>query len=165
MDTVRIVILILSTMTTGLITGAYLLYAHAIMPGLRSTDDRTFVTSFAAIDRAIINPVFMLTSFLGALFVTIAAAVLSIGRPTFAWVLVALILNLAAVIITMTVHVPLNNSITGAAGSDGFDPTAVRAAFHAARWEAWNYVRVACATIALGCLCWALITHGRVSAG
>lgn len=36
------------------------------MPGLGSTDDRTFVGAFRAIDRAILNPLFMLV-FLGAL--------------------------------------------------------------------------------------------------
>ena len=60
------VALIAATMTTGLMAGVFGLYAHAIMPGLNKTDDRTFVGAFQAIDRAIINPLFMLW-FFGAL--------------------------------------------------------------------------------------------------
>ena len=45
-----------ATLTMGLVAGAFALYAHTIMPGLRKTDDRTFVAAFGQIDRAIINP-------------------------------------------------------------------------------------------------------------
>jgi hypothetical protein len=35
-----------ATLTMGLVAGAFALYAHSIMPGLRKTDDRTFVAAF-----------------------------------------------------------------------------------------------------------------------
>jgi uncharacterized membrane protein len=44
-----------ATITMGLIAGVFALFAHTIMPGLRHTDDRTFVAAFQHIDRAIIN--------------------------------------------------------------------------------------------------------------
>lgn len=55
-STVAGVVLVLATMTTGIVAGVFGLYANAIMPGLRETDDRTFVGAFQQIDRAIINP-------------------------------------------------------------------------------------------------------------
>ena len=55
--------LLAATVTTGLMAGVFGLYAHTIMRGLGTTDDRTFVGAFQAIDRAIINPLFMLTFF------------------------------------------------------------------------------------------------------
>jgi uncharacterized membrane protein len=58
-DVLREVVLIAATMTVGLMAGIFGIYSNAIMPGLRRTDDRTFVAAFQAIDRAIINPVFM----------------------------------------------------------------------------------------------------------
>jgi uncharacterized membrane protein len=48
------------------------------MPGMRRTDDRTFVAAFQSIDRAIINPAFMAT-FFGALVLTALAALLHLA--------------------------------------------------------------------------------------
>jgi uncharacterized membrane protein len=53
--------LVAATITVGIMTGVFHLYAYAIMPGLGRTDDRTFVGAFQSIDRSIINPLFMAT--------------------------------------------------------------------------------------------------------
>jgi hypothetical protein len=66
--------LIGATLTMGLAAGVFALFAHTIMPGLRGTDDRTFAGAFQHLDRAIINPWFMATAFLGALVCTATAA-------------------------------------------------------------------------------------------
>src|SRR5690349_25042188 len=100
--------LVAAVVTTGLSTGALALYAHTIMPGLRRTDDRTFVGAFQALDRAIINPWFMAGGFLGAPGCTVLAAVLHLGTPVLPWVLGALVLYLASFAITIAVHVPVN---------------------------------------------------------
>src|SRR5436309_15698665 len=63
-----------ATLTMGLVAGAFALYAHSIMPGLRKTDDRTFVAAFQQLDRAIINPWFMITAFGGAFVLTLVPA-------------------------------------------------------------------------------------------
>src|SRR3954469_23399598 len=100
MNTIRAITLLGATLTMGLITGAFALYAHTIMPGLKATDDRTFVAAFQAIDRAIINPWFMLTGFVGALALTLLAALVNVGRAPFPWVAAAFVLYLVAVVIT-----------------------------------------------------------------
>ena len=87
MSTPRTLLLLGATLTTGLSAGVIALYAHTIMPGLKTTSDRTFVAAFQAIDRAIINPWFMGT-FFGALVLTAAAAATNRGRPAFAWLIV-----------------------------------------------------------------------------
>jgi uncharacterized membrane protein len=90
----RTAVLILATLTVGAMAGVMGLYANTIMPGLRRTDDRTFVGAFQAIDTAIINPLFPLTFFGGAVFTGIAAA-LTLGedhRSVLAWIVVALVL-------------------------------------------------------------------------
>ena len=70
-----------ATVTMGLVAGAFALYAHTIMPGLRKTDDRTFVAAFQQMDRAIINPWFMITAFGGAFVLTLVAGIVSRGTP------------------------------------------------------------------------------------
>jgi uncharacterized membrane protein len=162
MQTIRGLILIAATMATGLVAGVFALYAHTIMPGLARTDDRTFIAAFQTIDRAIINPWFMVSAFLGALVWTALAAATNLGRAALPWVVAALALYLVAVVITIAVNVPLNDAVK-AAGDPGrlADPAAVRQHFDAARWQAWNLVRAGTSIAALTCLCWALVMHGR----
>ena len=113
----------------GLMAGIFMLYAHTIMPGLRHADDRTFVAAFQAIDRAILNPWFMVTAFAGALLFTAGAGATQLGRPPRPWIAAALGLYLVAVVITMAVHVPLNDAIKAAGDPDWLDAAAVRARF------------------------------------
>jgi uncharacterized membrane protein len=149
--------LVAATMTMGLMAGVFGLFAHTIMPGLRGTDDRTFVVAFQAIDRAIINPLFMLW-FFGALVLAGAAAALLGGEGSvLPWLVAALVLYLAVVVITFAVHLPLNDAIKAATG----DPAGARAPFDEARWVAWNVVRAVLSTTAFGCLIWAMAQYGR----
>jgi uncharacterized membrane protein len=73
--------LVAATISVGLMAGVFYVYAHAIMPGLGRTDDRTFVAAFQATDRAIINPWFI-PVFIGALpLLVLAAAIKAAGDP------------------------------------------------------------------------------------
>jgi uncharacterized membrane protein len=162
MNTLRAVSLLGATITMGLVTGTFALYAHTIMPGLRSTDDHTFVTAFQSMDRAIINPWFMSTAFVGALLFAAAAMVTNLGRAALPWVAVALGLYLIAFVITVAVNVPLNDTIKAAGNPDRIhDLQGVRERFDEARWAAWNLVRVVTSVGAFGCLAWALVLYGR----
>jgi uncharacterized membrane protein len=163
--TLRAVLLIAATMSMGLVDGVFALYAHTIMPALKTTDDRTFVATFQSLDRAIVNPWFMLTAFVGALVLTIAAAVTNRAGGTLPWIATALALYLVAFVVTIAVHVPLNDAMK-AAGNPAHiaDLAGVRARFHETRWAAWNLVRVATSTGAFACLTWALVLYGRATA-
>jgi len=159
MDILRTPSLLGATLTMGLVTGAFALYAHAIMPGLKTTDDRTFVAAFQSIDRAIINPWFMLTGFVGALVLTLAAALTQLGRDPLPYIGAALGLYVVVVVITLVVNVPLNDAIKAA--TDLNDAAAIRERFHEARWAAWNLVRVVASSAAFVLLAYALVVHGR----
>jgi uncharacterized membrane protein len=50
MEILRAVTLVVATITTGLMAGVFAIYANAVMPGLRRSDDRTFVSAFQSID-------------------------------------------------------------------------------------------------------------------
>jgi uncharacterized membrane protein len=160
------VALIAATMTTGMMAGVFGLYAHTIMPGLHKTDDRTFVGAFQAIDRAIINPLFMLWFFGPLAFAGAAAALVGGEQSVLPWVAGALVIYLAVVVITMAVHLPLNDAIKAAGEPDRIsDLAAVRERFDEARWIAWNVVRAVLSTTALGCISWALVQYGRTVLG
>lgn len=160
------VALVAAATTTGLMAGVFGLYAHTIMRGLGKTDDRTFVGSFQAIDRAIINPLFML-AFFGALVSGAVATFLYVrddDGSVLPWVAAGTVLYLLVVAITVNVHLPLNDGIKAAGDPDRIDVAAARAAFREGRWVAWNVVRVVLNTVAFLLLLWALVLHGRATA-
>ena len=157
MNSVRTFVLLAAVLSTGLGAGVYALYAHTIMPGLRDVDDRTFVGAFQALDRAILNPWFIGGSFVGSLVLGVAAGALNLGRPAFPWIAAAVVLQVAVTVITIAVHLPLNDAIKAAAATA--DPSAVRAAFDEARWQAWNLARTGLAIGAFALLAWALVVR------
>ena len=164
MNTLRAALQLAATLTMGFAAGAFALYAHTIMPGLKQTDDRTFVTAFQSIDRAIINPWFMVTAFAGALVLTLAAVVTNVGRDVFPWTAAALVLYVAAVVITLAVNVPANDAIK-AAGDPAriHDLAAVRERFDETRWAVFNLIRTLTTASAFVCLSWSLVVYGRTS--
>lgn len=160
-ETLALTALVAATITMGLSAGVFLLYAHTIMPGLRTTDDREFVIAFGAIDKAIINPVFMISAFFGALVLTAAAALLHLEEDAFAWIAAALVLYAVLVGITVGVHLPRNDALKAAVAEGEPDhPADVRSAFDEATWVRWNWVRVVLNISAFGLLCWALLVAG-----
>jgi len=155
-------VLAAALLTTGLMAGVFGLYTHTIMPGLRHTDDRTFIGAFQATDKAILNPWFM-AAFLGALVLTGLAAALHLAgdrRHLLPWIGAAFALYLIAVVITMAVNVPLNDALKAAGDPARIgDLAAVRQHFHEARWSAWNLVRTLTSTAAFACLIAAAMLH------
>jgi uncharacterized membrane protein len=155
MDDVALVALVAATITSGLLAGVFVLYAHTVMPALGRADDETFVHTFALLDRGIVNPWFMATGFLGAPLLTAIAAALQIGEDALWWVVAALVLHVLMVVETARVHLPRNDALkeADAAGRRTAD---VRAAFDEARWVRWNLLRCVTSVTALGLLSVAL---------
>jgi uncharacterized membrane protein len=164
MNLLRGAVLVVSTVSLGLMAGVFGLYANTIMPGLRRTDDRTFVGAFQAIDGAIINPLFLAT-FVGALLSTGLAVALHFPdevRSVLPWCIAAFVLYLWVFVITIAVSVPLNDGIKAAGDPDHIDDlAAVRARFQEARWIRWNLVRAVASTAGFACSVWALVEHGQ----
>jgi uncharacterized membrane protein len=133
------------------------------MLGLGRADDRTFVEAMQRINVAILNGWFG-AAFGGALVLAVLAVVLNLHRSPLLWVVAALVLYLAAVVITMAVNVPLNNALDAAGLPD--QPAYLAAARHAfeSSWVRWNIVRTVASTAGFACLTWGLILQGR-SAG
>jgi uncharacterized membrane protein len=160
---VATLLLMLATLTTGLVAGVYLFYAHTVMPGLGRSGDRTFVAGFQALDRAIVNPWFLVTSFLGAPVLTVASALFYLQEPArgvLSWVLVALVLDLTTVGITVGVNVPANDRLKAAGDVDDAEAAAVRSEFDERRWVRWNLVRVVLSVSGFVALLWSLVLAG-----
>ena len=148
-----------ATVATAMVAGLLFAFAHSVMPGLGTLDDRGFLAAFQRIDAAIRNSWMMLT-FLASPALTLAALLLHLpGRsPVAPWLVVAW-------------------SWSGDGPDHWGDPRAferggpgrraglpdaadLRSRFEG-RWVRWNVVRAVTSTGALCALSWALFVVGR----
>jgi uncharacterized membrane protein len=155
--------LIAAAFLMGHMAGFFYTWSQNVMPGFGRSDDRTFVAGFQALDRAVVNPWFI-AGFIGAPLLTGVAALLQAGEDDlaiFGWTVAAFVLYFAVIVITRSVHLPLNAEIQAAGDPDRIpDLAAVRQRFEA-RWVRWNIVRTIAVVAAFGCLLWALVLFGR----
>jgi uncharacterized membrane protein len=160
MNTLATVVLVGATLTTAMVAGLLFCFAHLVMPGLSTLDDRGYLTAFQRIDAAIPNPWMMLT-FLGSPVLTLAALALHLtdDSPAVPWLVLALVLVAATVAITAAVHLPLNAAVQAAAPQFP-DAAGLRGRFES-RWVRWNIVRTAASVGALTALSGALVVGGR----
>jgi uncharacterized membrane protein len=134
------------------------------MPGLAKTDDKTFVGAFQAVDRAIVNPLFLGLGFVGALLFTLLAGLLSLKEKALPWIAVAFVLYLVTMILTIAVNVPLNDALKAAGDPNTIDVAAARAAFNETKWRTYNLIRTVLAIGSFGLLGWALYLTGKSAA-
>ncbi|MFJ8660902.1 DUF1772 domain-containing protein [Streptomyces sp. NPDC093795] len=155
-------VLLAATLSTGLMAGLFAAFSYAVMPGLARSSDHTLVESMQGINKAIVNPAFMLP-FMGSIPLLGLAVVLAWrdnGRPALPWLIAALVLYLVAFVVTSAINVPLNDQLASVGDPDGVRHLAeVRAAFEN-RWVVWNHVRALLHTAAFAGLLWALVVHG-----
>lgn len=161
-DQLPTILLISSTVATGLSAGLLYGFACAVMPGLSDVDDRAFVAVMQSVNRRILNGWFLAT-FVGAPVLTIGAAVTAFMGDNVEQRLTvggAALLSVVSIAITGSVNIPLNNAL-GAAGDSGANSNAaaVRARFER-RWTRGNVARAAASSAAFGGLVWALANTG-----
>ena len=144
----------------GLLAGLVYDWSIGVMPALASADDRTLVD---AMQRTVDNPAFPLTFLAAGVLATIALvqARRSGAHESARWIGAGLALYAVAVLVTLAVHVPLNEELKNAGDPAHIqDLAAVRDDF-TNPWVAWNVVRALASVAAFGCLVWALVPHGR----
>jgi uncharacterized membrane protein len=147
-------VLVLATFLCSLVAGLLFAFAVVVMPGLRKLDDGAFIRSFQVMDRVIQNnqPLFVFV-WVGSVLALIAAAVAGMSALSGAnrlLLIVAMLLYVVGVQLpTLAVNVPLNNDIQRL-DSDSMNDTMQRQARQRfeARWNRWNVIRTACASLA-----------------
>ncbi len=139
-----------ATVGNGLLAGVFLAFACAVTLGLRHVDDRCYVSTFRAINTAILNGWF-LGVFLVSPVVTAATVVLHAGpadRSRLPWLAVGLAAAAGTVIVTAAVNVPLNRRLGAAPVHTDRECTVARRRFER-RWNRWNLLRTVMSTLAL----------------
>lgn len=141
------------------VLGIVALYSHTIMPGLKNTDNATFVRSFQAIDRQIINPIFMLQFFAPLFLLGIGAFYAHKHHLVEAkYIYIALVCYFVTVLITIIVNVPLNDGLKKLTNLQGAESFAnARTQFQESKWLVFNHIRAAftlLATLATSAAIW-----------
>ena len=152
MDTFQIA-LVSATLLCSLVAGFVFAFACVAMPGLGTLGDREFLHGFQVIDRVIQNnqPLFVLV-WAGSAVTLLLSAGIGFGRlagPDRVLLLVAAFVFFVGVQLpTLTINVPLNNQLQTLdleAMSD--DALAEARADFEPRWNRWNQIRTALATL------------------
>ncbi|HEY9048890.1 MAG TPA: anthrone oxygenase family protein [Ohtaekwangia sp.] len=108
------IILILTATTTALIGGLFYSYSCSVNPGLGRLPDASYIAAMQSINKAIINPLFMM-SFLGTLILLPLCTYSNYSAPAslrFYLLLAATILYAVGVFgVTMFGNVPLNDAL------------------------------------------------------
>lgn len=134
--------LLVAIVLNGVLAGLFFSFSIAIIPGLRRSDDDTYVRSFRAINAAILNPMFLLVFCLAPLSAlgAVVAPLWSGGAESLGWLVIGAVCSVLTFIITAGVNVPLNNALDKAEIDTEAQRRAVRQRFES-RWNRWNHVR------------------------
>jgi uncharacterized membrane protein len=147
------VVLMLAAFLCSLVAGFLFAFAAVVMPGLGRLGAIGYIRAFQVIDRVIQNnqPAFLLV-WVGSVLALIAAAVAGVwtlAEPDRLLLVAAALAYLFGVQLpTMTINVPLNNALQEL-DPDTMDEEAsarAREAFEA-RWNRWNAIRTAFASV------------------
>jgi uncharacterized membrane protein len=164
-DRTATLLVVATTIATGLLAGLFYGYACSVMPGLARADDRTLVDGMQQINEAILNPIFFLT-FMGAPALNLAAwLVLRRSRQrddeVLRWILIGLALSVLGFVVTMVLNVPLNDDLAAAGDPSRIgDIAAVRHDF-LGPWIVWNVLRTVLITGSFAALVWSLVVGAR----
>lgn len=141
-------ILVAAAITLSALVGGFLWgWAVSAVPGLRRVPDRTYVTTMQSVNRAILNPVF-LVAFVGALVVLGLAALVAFarGESRRGWWMAAATVTYAVGVVGITAagNVPLNNRLEAFDLDSGTEETvsSARRAYEGP-WNRLHYVRSA----------------------
>jgi uncharacterized membrane protein len=157
----------LATFLCSLVAGLLFAFAVVVMPGIGRLDDGGFIRAFQAIDRVIQNnqPLFIAV-WVGSVLALIAAAVIGMrvlnGADRLLIIAAALLYVLCVQVPTFTINVPLNNEIQRL-NPDAMNETTRKLAREAfePRWNRWNGIRTAGASLTILLLMRVLTHEGR----
>jgi len=155
------ILLILTTMSSGLIAGLFYSWSVSVTPGLAKISDENYLQVFQSMNRAILNPVFFIF-FMGLVILLPLLSYLYYSSPVsaqFWYILSAAILYLIGVIaVTIFGNVPMNNTLE-VLQIDSMSPeqmSSFRFGFEK-KWNNLNWARTICSSLSFVLLIMACI--------
>ena len=107
---IKSLVLLTGILFTGLTAGLCFTWSNAVTTGIGKLDDLTFLQSFQAMNRAIINPSFIIVFFAPACLLFVNAYLYRNAQPGLFWsfLIAALLFFIGVSLITIFKNVPLN---------------------------------------------------------
>jgi uncharacterized membrane protein len=104
-------VLFAAIVLTGLSAGLFYAWKISVIPGTKRVNDLTYIQVMQEINRAIINPAFMLL-FMGSLFIQVLSVIQHRNTNVF-WILLAAFVTYfgGTILVTILGNVPLNNNL------------------------------------------------------
>ncbi|NNK17624.1 MAG: DUF1772 domain-containing protein [Maribacter sp.] len=138
------VVVFITIVLTGLTAGLCFTWTNAITPGLGELDDLGFLQAFQQMNRAIINPTFIIVffgPFIGNLL-TIYLKYQSMDKAFWVFIGAAVLFMLGVVFVTLFKNVPLNDILdkTVLETASKTELAALRKNFENP-WKQWHLVR------------------------
>lgn len=150
-------ILVVATVTNGLLAGLFFAFTCAISPAFRRVDDATYVSAFRAINAGILNGWFLTVFFVAPLSALVNAGFVlwSGGSAPVILVLAGAVCSVLTFGITAAANVPLNRFLEQSPTGTIAEKTSARRGFED-RWNRWNLARTLTSSGALAFLAAAL---------
>lgn len=110
--TLKIIVLYIAILLTGLSAGLFYAWQVSVIPGTKLTQDSTYIETMQKINRAIINPPFILI-FLGSFLIQIMSVILYWNTEMSLWLILSatLVYGAGTVMVTGLGNVPLNDAL------------------------------------------------------
>lgn len=146
-------ILLITTIIMGLTAGIFYCWSISVTPGIALLPDKEYIAAFQKLDKAIVNPLFMI-GFMGlALLLPVCTWVhYQKPLPLRFWLLLgASALYIVGVVgLTMTANVPMNESLStfNTETASAAEISARRLA-HEGPWNFLNNIRTVCCIVCL----------------
>lgn len=151
----KIIVLLLGILFTGLTAGLCFTWSNAITPGIGRLDDLGFLQSFQAMNRAIINPSFLIVFFTPVVFLSVNAFLHRNAHPVTFWsfLLAAVLFLIGIGLITIFKNVPLNEMLdkTVLENLSSIELKELRARFEKP-WNRWHIQRTLTSIMAFALL-------------
>ena len=144
-------LLVLTTFFAGLIGGLFYSWSISVTPGLAKLGDENYLSAFQSMNRAILNPVFLIV-FMSLVVLLILLSYLSYNSSTpmqFWFILSAAALYIAGVmLVTFLGNIPLNNSLEALQieTMNAEQMASFRLGFES-KWNTLNLIRTICSSL------------------
>ena len=108
---IKAITLFAAIILTGLSAGFFYAWEFTVIPGTKKVGDHTYIETMQSINRAIINPAFMLI-FFGTLAVQVLSTYQFKGTTAFWFLLAATaVYSFGSILVTIVGNVPMNNAL------------------------------------------------------
>ncbi|SHE54818.1 Uncharacterized membrane protein [Modicisalibacter ilicicola DSM 19980] len=142
MNAITLSLLIAATLGSGLIAGLFCVFSNFMMRALAQIPTPAGIAAMQSINRAIINPAFLLV-FFGTGIASVLAIALGwrqLDTASLAWAIAgSAIYVIGGIGVTLVFNVPLNNRLA-AVDPDGEEGAATWA-MYLVTWVRWNHLR------------------------